>query len=386
MLDRRWFDYYSPSKVIFETSSNKIAEEIKKFGNRFLILNLRKENQNPLGLKNIRESINTRTGGCIVHDEIIGFPDTEQIDSATFFAKRSHVDCIIAYGGIETMNAAKAVSVLATNSFFAADLFSSHPPTILEPLPVITIPTEPCLGEEITAYFSIIDAQTSARKIFTSEVLYPKICFIDPGLCNYLKPDDAARISGALLASAIECVIGPESNVMTDTLLFKVIEILTREMQGYYKDPGHERTVRMMYWVSIMIGTCLMDRPNGLNWSIAQVLGFRTKINFHQALSLVIPYVMEYYLTASANRFVQIARIMQENTEGVSVAEAAIQAIEAIRKLFSTVNLPTSLSEFYINRDHISEIALDVSRFSSLVSTSKRLGAQEIETILSTAL
>jgi alcohol dehydrogenase class IV len=386
VLDRRWFDFYSPSKVIFESSPNKIAEEIKKFGNRFLIVNLRKENQNPAGLKNIRESVNSRSGGCIVHDEIIGIPDTEQIDSATFFAKRSHVDCIIAYGGIETMNAAKAISVLATNSFFAEDLFNPVLQTIQDPLPLITIPIEPCLGEEITAYFSIIDAQKGVRKIFSSEKVYPEMCFIDIGLCNYLKSDDTARISGALLASAIECIIAPQNNVLTDTLLFRVVELLANEMRGYYKDPGHDHTVRMMYWISIMIGTCLMDSPNGLNWSIAHVLGFKTKINFHQALSLVIPYVMEYNLTASANRFVQIARLMNEDISDVSVAEAAIQAIEAIRKLFTTVNLPTSLSEFYINKDHLSEISLEVSKFYSLISSSKRLGAQEIETILSTAL
>jgi len=363
-----------------------MAEEIKNYGNRFLILNLRKENQNPVGLKNIRESINSRTGGCIVHDEIIGVPDTEQIDSATFFAKRSHVDCIIAYGGIETMNAAKAISVLATNSFFAEDLFNPLSQTIQDPLPVITIPIEPCLGEEITAYFSIIDAQNGIRKVFSSEKIYPKICFIDTVLCNFLKSDDVARISGALLASAIESIIHTQNNLITDTLLFKVVEIMSIEMQGYYKDPGHERTIRMMYWMSIMIGSCLMTSPNGLNWSIAQVLGIKTKISFHQALSLMIPYVMEYYLTSSSNRFVLIARSMNESTEGVSVAEAAIGAIEAIRKLFVTMNLPTSLQEFYINRDHISEIAIDISKLNSIIPTSKRLGAQEIESILSTAL
>ena len=386
MLDRRWFDFYSPSKVIFETSYNKITEEIKNFGNRFLILNLRKENQNPNGLKNLRESLNARSGGCIIHDEIIGLPDTEQIDSAAFFAKRSHVDCIIAYGGIETMNAAKAISILATNSFFAESLFTQTADQIQNPLPVITVPIEPCLGEEITSYFSIIDAQNNIRKVFTSEITYPKVCFIDPGLCNYLKSDDVAQISGALLASAIECIIGPESNVLTDNLLINAIEMLTKDMKTYYKEPGNERTTRMLYWISIMTGMCLMNRPNGLNWSIAHVLNHKTKINFHQALALIIPYVMEYFLTSSTNRFVKIAEAMHEKTEGTSAAETAIQAIESIRKLLATINLPTSLSEFYINRDHISPIAIDVSKLNSSVSSSKLLGAQEIESILATAL
>ena len=386
MLDQRWFDLYSPTKVIFETSPNKIAEEASKYGNRFLIVNLRKDNHNPTGLKNLRESMNARTGGCLIHDDIIGFPDTEQIDSATFFAKRSHVDCIIAYGGVETMNAAKAIAVLTANSFFAEDLFNPAIEVIQEPIPVITIPIEPCMGEEITAFLSLIDAQNSTRKVFSSEKLYPKLCFINPTLCNYLKSDDAARITGALTATAIERIISAKNNLFTDTLLFKSIEVLFNEMPGYYKNPGFEQNIIKMFWISIMIGTCLMDLPNGLNWSIAQVLGHKTKISMQHALSLMIPYVMEYYLTTSANRFVQIAQTIGENTSEISAAEAAIQSIETIRKLFSTVNLPTNLSEFYINKDHISELALDISRFSHMDSTSRRFGAQEIESILSTAL
>lgn len=386
MLDRKWFDFYAPSKIVFENSTNKIAEELKTFGNRFLIVNLRKENQNPTGLKSLRESINSRTGGCIIHDEIIGFPDTEQIDSATFFAKRSHVDCIIAYGGIDTMNAAKAIAVLTTNSFFAEDLFNQTPQTILDPLPIVTIPTEPCLGEEISAYFSIIDAQNSTRKVFSSEKIFPKLCFISSTLCNYLKPDDAARIAGALMATGIECYVDQEKNIMTETLLLKSLQMIFTDIQNYYKEPGHDNTILMMFWVSIMIGTCLMTTPNGLNWAISQILGFKTKINFHQALSLMIPYIMEYYLTTHAARFVTIAKTFNEDITNVSVAEAAIQSIEAIRKLFSKVNLPTSLSEFYINRDHIYEIAMDVSKLNQIGSSSKRISAQEIETILSTAL
>lgn len=386
MLERRSFDFYSPSKIVFETSPPKIAEELKKFGNRFLLLNLRKENQSPGGMKNLREALNAVSGGCITHDEIIGLPDTEQIDSAVFFAKRAHVDCIIAYGGVETMNAAKAISILATNSFFAGDMFEQNEQNIQPPLPVITMPIEPCLGEEVTAFFSLLDANTYTRKLFSSEKIYPRICFIDPTLCNYLKPDDSARITGALLSTAIECIMRADNNMLTDTLLFHLVEILHKEANEYYKNPGHERTVRMLYWFSLLCGVSLMNLPNGINWTISQVLGTKTKINFQQALSLMIPYVMEYYLTSHANRYVLLARSMLQNTGEVSVAEAAIMSIEAIRKLFNSINLPTNLSEFYINKDHISDIAVDISKFTHIQGASKRIGAQEIESILTTAL
>ncbi|MDH4200478.1 MAG: iron-containing alcohol dehydrogenase [Spirochaetia bacterium] len=386
MLGRKSFDFYSPSKIIFSDSPQKIADEVKKFGNRFLILNLRKENYNPAGLKSLRESINANNSGCIIHDEIIGLPDTEQVDSAAFFAKKSHIDCIIAYGGIETMNAAKAISILVTNSFFAQDLFEQDEQAIQKPIPVITVPIEPCLGEEITSFFSLVDAHQGIRKIFSSDNMYPQICFVDPNLCIHLKADDIARISGALLSTIIECVLRPDNNMLTDILLYRAIDILTKDIEVYYKNPGSEKTLQMMYWLSLMCGMSLMNNPNGLNWAISQVLGIKTKLTFHQALSLMIPFVMEFYLTSSANRLVLMARSMNENTGDVSVAEAAIMAIEAVRKLYKSINLPTNLSEFYITRDHISEVAVDVSKLGFLETSSRRIGAQEISAILLTAL
>lgn len=386
MFERRSFDFYSPSKLVFETSPHKIAEEVKKFGNRFLILNLRKENHNPVGLKSLRDSLNARTSGCIAHEEIIGLPDTEQIDSAAFFTKRSHVDAIIAYGGIETMNAAKAIALLANNSFFAAEMFDQTEQTIQNPLPVITIPIMPCLGEEVTGFFSLVDANTNARKIMSSERLFPKICFIDPTLCNFLKQDDAAQIGGAMLATALECLMRTDNNLLSDAILFKSIDYLYRELPNYYKDPGHERVIRVMYWVSLMIGMAMMHQPNGLNWALAQVMNIETKLNYQQALSVMLPYVLEYNLTNIANKLVLVARYLNIKTEDVSVAEAAIMVIEAVRQLFMNINLPTNLSEFYINKDHISKIALDVSKFTHLENLAKRVSAQEIESILLTAL
>jgi alcohol dehydrogenase class IV len=135
-----------------------------------------------------------------------------------------------------------------------------------------------------------------------------------------------------------------------------------------------------------MIGISIMNHPNGLNWSISQVLATKTKLSFHQSLSLMLPYVLEYNLTNTANKLVLIARCMGEKTEDISVAEAAITAIEAIRKLLMGVNLPTNLSEFYINRDHISDIAHDVSKFTHMEGVLKKTSAQEIESILMTAL
>ncbi len=387
MLSDQWFDYYSPTKISFESGSfQRLAERITRFGTRFLIVNLRKDNQNPEGLKQISDAIAARADGCVVYDEIIGNPDTEQIDTATYFARRAHADCIIGYGSVGSMEAAKAVALMANNSFFAEELFDKSDEAVQPPLPVITIPNEPCMGEELNGYFTLVDAHHNTRKCYSSELLFPSAVFYNIILCSHLKRDDAARIASAMMSYAIERLISGKTNVITDTILTKVIETLKQDVLAFYNDPGNEKVIRNMLWSSCMTGMSIMHEPNGAVWSMAQVLSTKTKLNFHLAHAILLPYVMEYFLTSSSKKYVSIARVFGEDLTNSSVIEGAIQSIEAIRNMFASLNLPTRLSEFYITETQIKEISYEVETYPHLANAPKKLTASEIESILLTAL
>lgn len=383
----KWFDHFSPTRIGFEAGSGiRLGERISHFGSRFIIINLKTENQNSKGLVEISESISSRAEGCIVYDEIIGAPDTEQVDTATYYAKRAHVDCIVAFGGLGSIDAAKAVALMANNSFFTEELYNQPPENINPPLPLITIPQEPCMGEELSGYFSLIDAQTSIKKLYSSDLLFPAACFYDITLASSLRKPDAAKIGGAIMTYAVEKLISGNTNLATETLLQKVISMLKKDLTWFYKDPANETVLNNIYWASAMCGISLMTNPAGPTWVMAQVLSAKTKIDYHNALSLLLPYVMEYFLTASSKKYVSIARLLGENIDDISVVEAAIQGIEAIRNLFASLNLPTRLSEFYVTEQQVAEAAEQIALFPHLKNSPKKMNRDEIESILMTAM
>jgi len=379
--------FYSPTKLYFtQNQVDLIADKIAPFGSRFLLLNIRKESYNPNLLKNLQSRLNTFGNGSIIHEDLLGNPDTEQLDSVTYFAKRSHIDCVVAFGGIDTVNTAKAVALLVTNSFFAEELFTQNPSSVIPPLPVVTVPMEPCLGEEVSGYFSLVDAQNNIRKTFASDQVFPAACIVDTALNSHMKGEDMARIGGALMATAIEKYVSGDLNLITETLLLKGIRNLYQELPVAYKDPTNERARELISWASLMTGSSIMDKPNGINWVFAHVLSTRTRIKFHQALSLLIPYIMEFYLTTLSKRYVDLSRALGIQTSDLSVVEAAIHTIEEIRSFYSKLNLPTQLGEFYISRDMLPAIISDIEKFPELENSPRKLNAQEIESILLTAL
>ena len=64
----------------------------------------------------------------------------------------------------------------------------------------------------------------------------------------------------------------------------------------------------------------------------------------------MLPHVMEFNLTAIPNKYVQIARALDEDVSKVTVVEAAIKAIEGIRKLLFDLKVPQKLSDYKIDK------------------------------------
>jgi anti-sigma28 factor (negative regulator of flagellin synthesis) len=72
----------------------------------------------------INETMKRGGSGCIIYDALPGEPPTEDIDLAVAFAKKTNCNMIIGFGGLESLNASKAVALLINNFIFCDDLFS----------------------------------------------------------------------------------------------------------------------------------------------------------------------------------------------------------------------------------------------------------------------
>lgn len=383
MRSEDWVDFVVPSRLHYEQDSLfKIGAWLKDFGSRALLVNIRKDNRNPEELTVLKNGLNKHLEGCILYDDLYGIPDTEQVDSATYFAKKSNANIIVAFGGLDTINTAKAIAILANNSVFAADLLDKKATADNPALPLVTIPMEITLGEELTPYFTILDAQSGIRKYYSDTSLHPVATFYDTKVTSHLTSDMAARMGGAMLVYAIESILRPKVNPIANTLILKALDTIKKTLPGFYKDPKNEKYLTGLMWSSAMTGVSLITNPLGVCWSISTAVTAYTSIDYYYALCIILPHVMEYYLTTTPAQFVSIAKSLDEDVQDISVIEAAIKAVEAVRKLFMEVNLPTRLSDFDVSKSVISEIAASAVQFTNMKNSPRQLDQNEVETLL----
>lgn len=359
-----------------------MGSKIAHYGRRPLLINVKSENKNPEELSIIKNGLQKHTEGLILYDDIDDIPTVDQIDSAIYFSKKSHVDSVVAFGGVKSFFAAKAVALLANNSLFTTDLLLGNQSPKNNALPLITIPVEPTMGEELTHGFVIQDQKNDRLVYYEHDTLFPVAVFYDTQIISYLNSDDAAKIGGAMIVYAIESILAPQSNPFTSTLILKAIDSIKKNLPVFYQEPDNEKILENILWSSAMIGASIISSPVGVTWAIAMALSLKSEISFHHGLTLMLPHVMEYYLTTAPVQFINVAKSLGEDVKDISVIEAAIKAVEGVRRLFLEVNLPTRLSEYNIEKKDLSDIAKDAVTFSQIENTPRKLLKNEVESIL----
>ena len=118
-------DFYIPTEIFIKQDIiTDIGSLLKTYGSKIILITTYSDYTK---FEDVIESINKSAKhhgiGCIIYDEIPDNPDTDYVDSAVYFAKKTNCDTVIGFGGIDSINVAKAVSLLISNYLFCEDLF-----------------------------------------------------------------------------------------------------------------------------------------------------------------------------------------------------------------------------------------------------------------------
>ena len=119
-------DFHLPSQIYIRQDIIKdIGKIVPRFGSRVILVTTANDLEvYGSAIEIISRQLKDADIGCIVYDEIPYPPNTEEIDTAAAYIKKTNCDLIIGFGSIDSINAAKALSILATNYLFCHDLFT----------------------------------------------------------------------------------------------------------------------------------------------------------------------------------------------------------------------------------------------------------------------
>ena len=385
-----WEHFYSPSKVYHGRDSlDFVVPKIKRFGDRVLLISLKEEVKDVDSLESLVKEIHNHTSGCIFYEQIFNHSVVEpkEIETIAHFVRKSYINLIVVYGARKSINIGKAVSILATNPIRSKDLLSGSKPIEEQGIPVVIFLSTSCLGEELNSSLILNSYETDTQYYLESEYLTPKLCVYDINLALEHNQEHAIKIVGGSISYIIENLLSKKAHYYSIFMCMEAFKLLNSYIDPFIEEPLNVSHLENIYLSSVLLGLGMQTSSLGLSWVISQVISFKMEnIDFFYSLSIVLPRVMENYLTSSIDNLVYIARELGEDVKGISKLEAGIKTIELIKKKFSKLNLPQSFKDFNLGKYQIPGISQKALSFPHLSTIPTPLDIHHIESLLLSCL
>ncbi len=292
-----------------------------------------------------------------VFDEVEQNPKHHTVNKAGEIVRRLKPSLIIGLGGGSSLDAAKAVALLATNPGAIED-YEGRGRYKIAPLPVLAIPTTCGTGSEVTWVSVITHTGRMFKMSIKGPLMFPAAALVDPDLLVSLPAPLIASTGMDALTHAVEAYTVKAANFITDIFACEALELIFQSLERAYMNIKEDKEAREKLMLgSTLAGIAFCNSDVGAVHCLAEALGSLYDTPHGVANSVFLPYVMEFNLPAAKKRYTEIARLVGIEIEDEE--EAASELIQRVKFLSSALNIP-----------HFKQLGVEESRFCEIAQKS----------------
>lgn len=292
--------------------------------------------------------------------EIKGNPVVGCIAKGVKAFKDNGCDITIAIGGGSAMDVAKAINIIEANGGDILDyevtMAGMKNPLKFKKKPLITVPTTSGTGSEVTIWSVLTDPARNMKASFGHPWYAPDLALADPMLTISVPQKLTAAQGMDALTHAIEAYTSIAPMPQTDALALYAIKLINRNLRQAVANGNDVNARDGMLMGSLMAGMAFNSSPVGCVHALAHTLGGFYDTPHGVANAIMLPYVMEYNVTACPERFADVAVAMGEVADGLSIIDMADRSIIAVKRLAKDVGIP-SLKEVGCKQEDIPALA-----------------------------
>ena len=296
-----------------------------------------------------------------IYSDVKANPTIANVQNGVAAFTASGADFIVALGGGSAIDTAKGIGIVFNNPEFAdVKSLEGVADTKKKAVPTFALPTTAGTAAEVTINYVIIDEDAKKKMVCVDPNDIPAVAIVDPELMYSMPKGLTAATGMDALTHAIESYITPGAWVMSDMLELKAIEMIAANLKAAV-DNGSDPVAReAMSQAQYIAGMGFSNVGLGSDHSMAHPLGAHYDTPHGVANALLLPYVMEYNAESpAAPKYIQIAKAMGVNTDGMTEAEGVKAAVEAVKQLSLSIGIPQKLNEIGVRKEDLHTLAVD---------------------------
>jgi alcohol dehydrogenase len=236
-------------------------------------------------------------------------PTVLNVQAGLDVLRQSEAEVIVALGGGSPIDAAKAISVLATNPEPLSQYAGSHK-IARAGVPLIAIPTTAGTGSEVTKVAVITDTDRDVKMMLLDAHLAPTAALVDYELSMSMPPALTAHVGVDTLTHGIETYVSRKASAMTDPLALACIRLVATNLETAWRDPHHRVARENMALAACQGGMAFANSSVGLVHGMSRPLGAVFHLAHGLSNAALLPTVTRYSLSGAPERYATIARVM----------------------------------------------------------------------------
>ena len=376
--------FHVPTRVIFGLdTANRIAQLVGEFGERAFLVTESILYEGKI-INKIQELLDKKGVPNIVFDEVVSNATSRTVDDGVALARGSHADVVIGLGGVKTLSIAKAIAMAATSGADIDDFLSgvqSEKPA----LPYIEIPTTCRNPFMFLDEYLMVDARDRSGKLGRTQKGITKAVLIDPKLSVNLPAKYTATTIMDTLLGAIEGILSNRANFLSDTFMMKAVEMIGALIKDGFQNADDVRMRMNASAAGLLYGMGLATTKLGIGSALSFAINAKFLAPKSWVSTILLPYVLEFAVNVRGDRIAAIAGLLGEDVSGLPPVEAPARAIEAVRRIIASLNLPTRLREFDLSLDEMVEIAGSARTFDMMNYLPRAVSTEDIYEMIKSA-
>jgi alcohol dehydrogenase len=288
----------------------------------------------------------------VVFDETIPNPTDMNVHDGLEMYQKNGCDMIVSLGGGSSHDCGKGVGIVATNGGSIRDYEGIDKSTKPMP-PFIAINTTAGTASEMTRFCIITDTSRKVKMAIVDWRVTPNVAINDPLLMMGMPPGLTAATGMDALTHAVEAYVSTIATPVTDACALKAIELIAQNLRAAVAHGGDIEARDNMAYAEYLAGMAFNNASLGHVHAMAHQLGGFYDLPHGVCNAILLPHVERFNMIAKVDRFVDIAKALGENVEGLSRRAAAEKALEAIKTLSKDVGIPSGLKELGVKEEDL---------------------------------
>ena len=253
------FNFNIPTSFVFGAGSVKKLHKQRLPGKKALIVISSGKSTRANGyLDTVQDQLSQAGVESVVFDKILANPVIDNVMDGAVCARENGCDFVVGLGGGSSIDAAKAIAMMAPNEGNYWDYIyggtGGGQKLKNKPLPIVAIPTTAGTGTELDAWTIITNEATNEKMSGGNRNTFPVLAIVDPDLMLSVPPKFTAYQGFDALFHSTESYINKTSNLMRDMLALQAIESVGRNLAAACADGRNEAAREQVAFGSSLSG------------------------------------------------------------------------------------------------------------------------------------